>query len=156
MVCDKMERLLSYIPPERRKLVAGFLKQLSEEMPEGRYEIDGEAIYAKIMSYPVKEAVCCEIEAHDMYRDIQFTLTGAEGIRVYRRNVLREAAPYDEEADVIFFEAADAQEYIRVVNKPGYFTMLLPEEAHRPQEECGEAGRIVKKGVIKIKERCYE
>ena len=153
MVNDTMEQLYKYVPSKKRKKIEQFLQQVSSDMQEGSYEIDGEDVYARIMSYPTKEGSQCTIEAHDIYRDIQFTLRGGERISVYQREKLTANAAYDRENDFWSFHIAEP--YIQVDNIPGHFTMLKPNEAHRPQESIDGRYAVVKKGVIKIKEECY-
>ena len=153
MVNDKMEHLYKYVPAKKRKIIEQFLQQVSSNMKEGIYEIDSKEVYARIMSYPTKEKEECTIEAHDIYRDIQFTLIGSERISVYQRDKLTANATYDRENDFWSFHIAEP--YIQVDNIPGYFTMLKPNEAHRPQESIDGRCAVVKKGVIKIKEECY-
>ncbi len=53
------------------------------------------------------------------------------------------------------FYAPGAEPYVKISNLPGFFSMILPEEAHRPQEFLDGNCALVKKGVIKIKESCY-
>lgn len=156
MIHEHMSRLLHYIPDNQRKYVAGFLEKISEGMEEGEYEIKGNHVFARIMSYPLKEAKDCDIEAHNIYRDIQFTLIGNEGISVFKRENLEQASNYNEEKDIIFFQKEEGCPFINIINEPGYFTMLLPNEAHRPQEMTAGVKKVIKKVVIKIKEELYE
>lgn len=156
MIHEHISRLLHYIPNNQQKYVAEFLKKISEEMEEGEYSIDGNHIFARIMSYPAKEAKDCEIEAHNIYRDIQFTLNGKERISVFHRENLKQALSYNKEKDILFFHKEGAYPYINIINEPGYFTMLLPNEAHRPQEMVTGVKEVIKKGVIKIEEEFYE
>lgn len=153
MVHDRLEHIGMYLPMEYRSRIKDFLVQLSVDMPEGRLELDGDAVYARIMSYPTKLATDCMIEAHDVYVDIQFTLIGGEGIGIFPRAELRETAA-DKGKDFHTF-APGMQPCLSVANLPGWFTMLFPHEAHRPQESLDGKCSVVKKGVIKIKMDCF-
>ncbi len=155
MIQDRLQELWRYIPEDKQERIKKFMTQISEDMPDGFYEIDGDDIYAKIMSYQTRKSGACEIEAHDVYRDIQFSLIGAEGISIYRRDILK-IKTADTENDFMTFCDAEAEPYIRISNLPGFFSMILPKEAHRPQESLDGSCAMVKKGVIKIKESCYE
>lgn len=95
----------------------------------------------------------CTIEAHDEYVDIQFTLVGGEGIDIFPREKLHELTA-DTEKDFLTF-ATDMAPCLSVANLPGWFTMIFPHEAHRPQESLDGKCAIVKKGVIKIKMDCF-
>ncbi len=155
MIQDRLQNLWKYVPEDKQEQIKKFTDQISESMPDGFYEIDGDEIYARIMSYPTRKGEACEIEAHDVYRDIQFSLTGVEGISIYQRDLLKPKTG-DAENDFMTFYDVEAEPYIRILNLPGFFSMILPEEAHRPQESIDGTCAMVKKGVIKIKESCYE
>lgn len=154
MVQDKIENLKNYIPISKVNVIEEFLKDISADMVEGTYEIDGEDIFARIMSYETKLPEVCEIEAHNIYCDIQFSLIGSEGISIYQRDNLIEKS-FDKANDFISFQKGEAEEYISVENKTDYFTLIFPREAHRPQESKDGMCRSVKKGVIKIRESCF-
>lgn len=155
MIHDKIENLLTYIPKNKHTAVSEFIKQISIEMAEGIYDIDGKDIYANIMSYETKLQSDCAIEAHDKYIDIQFTLIGEEGISVYPREELK-CISKDSARDVYTFEIADCRPQIQICNRAGWFSLIETNEAHRPQESINEKCAVVKKGVIKIKEALYE
>lgn len=61
MIHDKMDNLLQYIPKNKQHVVASFLGKISQNMEEGKYDIDGEDIYARIMSYETKLEEDCTI-----------------------------------------------------------------------------------------------
>ena len=149
MVYAKIADLSKYLDKDIYKQLETFLKQVSENMPDGEYPIKGDSVYARVMSYSTSSPEECKIEAHDQYIDIQATIVGAEGISVYERDSLREKIPYDTEKDVVFFETEEALPNAHTENVPGYFTMLYPEEAHRPQERVRNVDKV-KKYVIKV------
>lgn len=153
MVHDQLSRLGLYLPERQREDIANFLVNIREDMPEERSNIDKDTVYARIMSYPTKLPKDCTIEAHDEYVDIQFTLVGGEGIDIFPREELHELTA-DAEKDFFTF-AADMAPCLSVSNLPGWFTMIFPHEAHRPQESLDGKCAIVKKGVIKIKMNCF-
>lgn len=164
MVCGRLADLGKYIPDEYREKIVSFVEKIDKDMPEGFYEIEGEEIFARVMSYDGKERRECAIEAHDKYVDIQFTLSGTEGIDIFKREELKEKTEYSEQDDVVFFydelednrNAEGGRPYINISNISGFFSMIFPNEAHRPQICADEQNRHIKKGVIKIKEHFYE
>lgn len=175
MVCDRLDNLGKYIPSEYREKIAAFVQKINKDMQEGFYEIEGDEIFARVMSYDGKERSECEIEAHDKYVDIQFTLCGIEGIDIFKREELKEKTEYNEQNDIVFFHdefsgsdgtacgsetdtanPGSGYPYINISNLTGFFSMIFPDEAHRPQICVNEQNRHIKKGVIKIKEHCYE
>ncbi len=150
MVFDQLQNLSQYVTKEQFQKIDSFLQQLSPDMKEGFYEIDGEAIYARVMSYPTSLRRDCRIEAHDKYIDIQSSLAGMEGIDIFERDRLSVLDEYDEERDVVFFEET-IEPNVTVRNKTGYFSMIYPGEAHRPQISVNQQCETVKKFVIKIR-----
>lgn len=153
MVHDQLSRLGLYLPKAQRDGIANFLASVREDMPAGQSNIEGDTVYARIMSYPTKLPKDCTIEAHDGYVDVQFTLIGGEGIDIFLREELHELTA-DAEKDFYIF-AADMAPCLSVANLPGWFTMIFPHEAHRPQESLDGKCAIVKKSVIKIKMDCF-
>lgn len=149
MVFDQIQNLNKYVTQEQFQKIAVFLNLLSPDMEEGYYEIDGEEIYARVMSYPTSLRQACKIEAHDKYIDIQSSLVGMEEIDIFDRDELNVAEEYDKDKDVAFYEETVAPNVL-VNNVVGYFSMIFPEEAHRPQISVNQKCEKVKKFVIKI------
>jgi len=149
MVYSKLENLKDYLKKDIYDKAVFFLNQVTEDMPEGEYPIDGDAVFARVMSYHTKTPENCKIEAHNNYIDIQASITGAEGIGVYCRDSLVEEEAYDGKKDVVFYNKKAATQIVHTVNIPGYFTMLFPEDAHSPQEQVLSFD-TVKKFVIKV------
>ena len=149
MIFDQLRNINKYVSSEQLQKIEKFLKELSPDMEEKRYDIDGEAIYAKVMSYSTSLPCDCRIEAHDKYIDIQSSLQGAEGIDIFDRDSLDILEDYDQEKDVAFYEETTAP-IISINNVAGYFTMIFPEEAHRPQVSVDRKCEKVKKFVIKV------
>lgn len=147
---DRLENLIEYIPEQYKDGVAKFLDVISADMDEKTYEIYGTHVFAKVMSYPTNEPVDCKIEAHNRYIDIQATISGAEGIDLFKRVELKEQVGYNEANDVAFYIEDRKQAFASNRNIPGYFSMIFPEEAHRPQERVEGYDNFVKKFVIKL------
>lgn len=150
MVYSKLDKLHKFIPEKYVGMINEFLKSISPDMKETTTWLDGESLFAKVMSYSTPAPEQCKIEAHDKYIDIQATITGAEGISVFERNQLKCEEDSLREQDLAFFEYNPNAYRGRTVNLPGYFTMLFPEDAHRPQEYVEGYGEV-KKFVIKMK-----
>jgi len=133
-----------------------FLFSLTGNTPDGYYPINGNKIFARVASYPTLRKDECKVEAHNNYIDIQVTLVGAEGIDVFDRQRMDISEPYNAENDIVFFSAVNKTPYASIINYPGYFTMLFPEEAHRPMQKpdnC-DAEEPIKKVVIKVEVSC--
>ena len=128
------------------------MEKIDANSAEGITPIDNDA-YIRVMSYPTKLAENAKIEAHDVYVDIQFTLSGAEGISVYARENMEIVNVKPEKDFYEYGGEAPLQAY--AANYPGYFTLIFPHEAHRPQESIDRKCSVVKKGVVKIKAECF-
>lgn len=149
MVYARLDKLEKYLDSDTYSKISAFVQEVDESTAEGKYEIYGDKVFARVMSYDTSLPKECKIEAHNKYIDIQVTITGAEGISVYDRKGLTESISYNEHNDVVFFDVNGAISNVHTVNVPGYFTMLNPEDAHRPQERVGNIDKV-KKYVIKV------
>lgn len=150
MIHTKLEKLGEYISKDVRQGIEAFLKTISADMADGEYEILGTEAFARVQTYDTVSPEEGRIEAHDVYADIQGTICGAEGISLYDRECLRPMEPYNEAKDVQHYGPDGAVPLARISNLPGYATVLLPGDAHRPKERAGDI-KEVKKFVIKVK-----
>jgi YhcH/YjgK/YiaL family protein len=114
-------------------------------LPAGRHDIDGDRLYALVQQYTTRSPDECRWEAHRMYADIQYVVSGVERIGHAPLADAHEREPYDGARDVAFFEPGD--EF--VVLHPGMFAIFLPEDVHAP---CGAADKpaAVRKIVLKV------
>lgn len=149
MIFSELTKLNRYIKKSDYDKIKIFLDVVKPEMDDGQYDIDGERIYARVMSYDTKSCDECVIEAHKKYIDIQFSIIGSERIDVYSQKELSVQTIYDENTDSEFYVEKTEAEYVSCNNAPGKFTLLFPEDAHRPQVRT-EKDNKVKKAVIKM------
>lgn len=145
MIFDKLEKLRQYDVVSDK--VLNFLFNLDENKPAGHYEIDDEA-YANIDVYETKEYDICFPEAHKRYIDIQMILSGEERLDFANISELSIKDDYDEERDIMFFHNPEKMNTLYL--KKGYFALLYPTDAHKPQMKSSENSQTVKKVVVKI------
>lgn len=145
MIFDKLEKLRQYDVVSDK--VLNFLFNLDENKPAGHYEIDDEA-YANIDVYETKEYDICFPEAHKRYIDIQMLLSGEERLDFANISELSIKDDYDEEWDIMFFHNPEKMNTLYL--KKGYFALLYPTDAHKPQIKSSENSQTVKKVVVKI------
>lgn len=145
MIFDKLEKLRQYDVVSDK--VLNFLFNLDENKPAGHYEIDDEA-YANIDVYETKEYDICFPEAHKRYIDIQMLLSGEERLDFANISELSIKDDYDEERDIMFFHNPEKMNTLYL--KKGYFALLYPTDAHKPQMKSSENSQTVKKVVVKI------
>lgn len=112
---------------------------------EGRADIDGASLYAMIQRYTSKLPQDGVWEAHRVYADLQYMVSGEERFGVGPVERFTRGA-YDAERD---FEAlAGDGDFLRI--QPGRFILLWPGEPHMPGMAIG-APSPVQKVVVKIR-----
>ncbi len=113
----------------------------------GRFEIDGDRMYAMLSEAPARALQSAAFEAHRNYIDIHYLLAGKELIGAASAKKLRVKTPYDSSKEVEMYETP--REYQRIVLQPGHFAVFYPGEAHMPNCDAGGGGNI-RKVVVKI------
>ena len=116
-------------------------------MENGRYDIDGDEVYAIVNSYDTKPAAECGWEAHKVYCDIHYSVTGNERICYSHISNMTLTQEYNTEKDYSLY--AGTGDWIAV--RQGMFCLLLPEDVHAPGAMLNNAPEYLKKVVIKLK-----
>lgn len=117
-------------------------------LPDGRYEIDGDRIFALVQRYET-QAGGARFEAHRAYADVQYLAGGSEAIAVAPLADLAVSAVYDPEKDVCFGSVPEGRAS-RLLLGPGELAVLFPEDAHAPRLAAGAPGPVIKV-VVKVK-----
>ena len=151
MIVDHIDYWQRYTLGTAWEQAFDFLGSIDASAPEEETLIDGDRVFARVMSYPTRRETDASavLEAHRKYIDIQMALRGSERIACYPMASLKPKGAYDPDKDVQFFDyegPADVQ--INVF--PGTFACLLPQDAHMPQLVTGSESAVVKKVVVKI------
>lgn len=111
--------------------------------PPGRYELDGQRLYAIVQEYSTKAEG--RWEAHRRYIDIQFMLAGDERMGWAPTRDLTVQEAYDPAKDAAFFTGQGSE----FVVAAGQFAIFFPEDAHMPTLAAGDP-QTVRKVVIKV------
>ncbi|MBQ7770250.1 MAG: YhcH/YjgK/YiaL family protein [Clostridia bacterium] len=131
------------------KAFAFIKKALAENLPVGKYEIDGKNLFASVQEYNTKEEQAARYEGHRNYIDIQFIASGAEAVEVTDITKTQSITPYNEEKDVEFFQTDEkVWKGVWTANKYGIF---FPYDIHRPGMRVDGVSAPVKKILVKIK-----
>jgi YhcH/YjgK/YiaL family protein len=134
----------------RYEKAVDFLKNTDlESLAPGKYEIDGNNVFANVTEYttiPWEEA---RYEAHHNYTDIQYMISGSETMTYARIDELEEKVPYNEEKDVVFYDNENPG--LQAVVKAGEYMIFNPWDGHKPKAFAKEPA-MVKKVIVKIKE----
>ena len=148
MIVDKIENSGLYKNlSERIKRSFDYIKQTDlKKLQPGRYDIEGDNIFALISDYQTKLESEGKLEAHKKYIDVQYVIEGEElmGYAPLRNQQTLEA--YKEENDIIFYKGEKV--FIKVTE--GMFAIFAPEDVHMPGIQS-EKKSLVKKLVIKVK-----
>jgi biofilm protein TabA len=150
MIIDKLDNWEHYHFGPAWKLAFDFLKSLTPDSAEKKYTLQGDDIFALVMSYDTKEPEFAKLEAHQKYVDIQAVLIGSEGFEWFTKNGLEVDVPYSESKDVEFFKRSNPGS-ARVDLLPNTFIMFYPQDAHMPSLIVDGKSTFIKKVVVKIK-----
>ncbi|MEI7880473.1 MAG: YhcH/YjgK/YiaL family protein [bacterium] len=112
----------------------------------GRYDIDGDNVFALVQQYQTKPREKGLWEAHQRYIDVQFVASGVEVMGYAPISQCTVTQPYSLEKDCGFFSGSG--DFVTV--RAGMFTVFFPEDVHMP---CliSEAPVQVYKVVVKVK-----
>ena len=149
MIKDKLENAkIYYSLSERIKKGLTWLNENNlNELADGRYELDGDLLFASIQTYNTK--LDAKYEAHRNYIDIQYMIDGCEKIGIRNLSDCKSVIEYDSERDLEFFVDINAkEEYLSL--KTGEFMILYPQDAHKPSIAIDNYSKKVKKVVVKV------
>ncbi len=150
MIIDRVEHYAHYHFGPAWQRAFTFLQTLSPDSPEMRYPIEGDDIFAIVMSYDTARPETGVFESHEAYVDIQTVLVGSEGFECAFRDDLTVETPYDAAKDAAFYQRDEAAK-TRVDVTPGTFVMLYPHDAHLAGLIVGTESEHIKKVVVKVK-----
>jgi YhcH/YjgK/YiaL family protein len=158
MILDKIENADLYKNlNDRIRKSLNYIKQTDlKKLQPGRYDIDGENIFALISEYNTKPESEGKLEAHRKYIDVQYVIDGEELMgytplsdpafakaSAGRQEILEQ---YNEENDIVFYKG----EKFFVKVSAGMFAIFFPEDVHMPGINTGKSA-MVKKLVIKVR-----
>lgn len=143
MIVDEVGRLTTYT-----RISAGFARAVEflaqpdlREWPDGKYDIDGSAVYAIVSRGQGRTLEEADLEVHNRYIDIQVILQGEELQGWKPRSSCRQPRQdYDPSRDCQFF--ADPPD-IWLKLRPGQFSLFFPEDAHAPMISPDRVHKIV-------------
>lgn len=136
---------------ERCIEAADFLSQLKgDELSLGRHIVN-DGFYYNVIEYKTTGEKDKPFESHRKYVDIQLLLDGEEIMQVTDITRLNVGAHYDDENDVVLYEASNVT--ASTILRPGSIIILFPRDAHRSKSLSNNSA-FVKKivGKIMIKE----
>lgn len=148
MIFDSLKNYKRYenINNDFKKAFEFLMREDLKELSPGKYEIDGDGIFAFVQQYETKEVESKIYEVHKKYIDVQYMLQGEENMGFTSIDTLRLKTAYDEEGDAIMMDGSKPLYQL----KEGEFFVFFPGEPHIPGIDSG-VRREIKKIVVKIK-----
>ncbi len=139
-----------YRNPEQWKKAFKFLTdQNLQALDTGRHELEGTELYATVHEYIPKAADSVDFESHRKYAHLEYVASGQEKISMLPINETIITTPYNEEKDVVYLSAIEADERIATPEK---FFVFFPTDAYQPSVKVNpQDSTHVKKIVVKIK-----
>ncbi len=148
MVHDILDNAHLYAPfhPGFAHAFAFLLMNELKDLPEGRYEIDGDNVYAMVQRGPGRSRKEAFLETHDRYIDIQYVLAGTDHMGWKPRFRCTDPVwEHCETPDVAFYRD-DPDTWIAV--EKGTFVIFFPEDAHLPSISEEELHKVVVKIAV--------
>ena len=148
MIIDKIENAYLYKALSKRiEKAFEYIKATDlKNITPGKYEIDGENIFALISEYKTKPDSEGKLEAHRKYLDVQYVISGEEQMGYVPLNDQQILEPYKEENDIVFYTGNKS--FTKV--SEGMFAIFFPEDVHMPGITTGKISEV-KKIVIKVR-----
>ena len=153
MIHDTLDNWPLYFNSDPWRRAFEFLASLSPASEEcARIPIQGDDIYAAIMSYQSCQPDESVLETHDEYIDIQMSIVNSEAIDWFPRRALEVKVPYDTDLDRTFYHRPDIAP-VHIKNFIGSFTVLYSDDAHMPKLMTAGKPELVKKVVVKVRRK---
>jgi biofilm protein TabA len=124
VISDTLTFSKLYVPTHPR-LAAGFdfLNKLSEGIADGRYEIDGDRLFALVQSYTTTQVAARKLKHHRKYAEVQFLFVGEEIIEHVPLEGLAVYTPFDEAKD--YGLVRDPSVRSAVILRPGAWAVFF-------------------------------
>lgn len=148
MIIDKLSNSHLYSGlGERINTAFTYLKETDfSKIQLGKYEIDGDNVFALVNEYNTKDESDGKLEAHKKYIDVQFVVKGKELMGYAPLENQKIIDDYNEQNDITFFSGEKSFTQV----DEGMFAIFFPTDVHLPGIKVNESA-YVKKVVIKVK-----
>jgi len=148
MVIDKLKNSKLYENlGERIGKALNYLKETDfSKIENGKYEIEGNDIFAMVNEYNTKDATEGKLESHRNYLDVQYVAKGAEQIGYIPFNEQKPEIDYNIENDVTFYSGEKSFTKL----EEGMFAIFFPTDIHMPGIKLDVPVKV-KKVVVKVK-----
>lgn len=113
----------------------------------GRYEIDGDNLFALVQTYESIPKEQGKWECHRNYIDVQYIAEGVEQIGFNNIGNMSVKTEYNPEKDIEILSGEG--DYVTLGR--GSYGIFFPQDAHQPKVALNDKPGKVKKVVIKVK-----
>jgi biofilm protein TabA len=145
-----IKAMLPYVNGGLKKGLEYLLATDFSKLADGKYEIDGNDVYAKVSSYKTKAQNEKKPEAHDAYIDIQYMAKGNEKLYFAPRSPERKVVEDKlAEKDLAFYDNVPEKDVATLSD--GDYVIFFPWEIHRPGCNVGTEAEDVQKIIVKVK-----
>lgn len=147
MIIDDLNNINKYVGvhPRFEKAFTYLTSTDFENIQPGKYEIDGDDIFAMIVNDDGVAMLdsTAQFECHNTYIDIQYVFGGLETVGYKSRlTCVEPRGEYDAKKDVLFYE--DAPDFFFKLY-PGQFGIYFPDDVHAPMIGAGKIRKVVMK-----------
>ena len=149
MILDSIKNISKYenLNIDLKSIVEFIDRVESENLENGRYELDGDKLFALVQSYETKDSDECRLDSHKKYIDIQYVQEGTEVMYWNLVDGLKVTEDLSEISDVIFYE--DDKNATELVVNEKSFALFFTHDAHKPGVKFNTKSNV-KKIVFKI------
>lgn len=148
MVVDKLENAHLYygLDPRIRRGLELLRDTDFSGLEPGRYEVEGRDFYYVVQEFDTRPLDNNRWEAHRIYADIQYILSGVEDFGFRDVNGLVTMVPYVPERDIEFFSGTG--NFVRLL--PGMFAIQFLHDAHLADSHLVTPSHV-RKVVVKMR-----
>ncbi len=125
-----------------------YLRTFKMDTPDGKYELDGDNVFALVQSYTTSPGKGKKFESHRTYLDVQFVADGVELLGHAPIDTLTLDTPYVAKDDYLLYK--DSEFATSLCLKPGHFAIFYPGDGHKPCCCVTEPSKV-KKVVVKVR-----
>ncbi len=148
MILDSLENLKNYVSlnPNFEKVVEFIANNKLADLPLGRNEIMGDAVFANVMEVNPRTKDEAPLEIHRRYIDIQIPIS-ADELMGYTPLAELPAPDYIEADDYALYSVGmEARDYFNVKNDQ--FVVFFPQDGHAPAITAVPLKKVVFKVAI--------
>lgn len=135
--------------PDALKRALAYLKNTDfKALPDGRYALDGDALYAIVSRYRTNPRQMCRAETHARYIDVQYIAQGEELMGYCASSPeLEIEEDCSKERDAVFYK--DLVPESDIMMSEGMYAIVYPSDVHRPSCQIDKPLDILKV-VVKV------